>query len=61
MDGITTRTKRLAFSPPPSAHQWLPPRTGHLPTTHLRRENDKKQLDESPGNTPVRKNAQVYD
>ena len=60
-DGTTTLTKGLALSPPPSARQWLPPRTGHLPTTHLRGEVDKKQLDESPGNTPAWKTAQVYD
>ena len=63
MDETTTLTKGLALSPPPSARQWLPPRTNHLPTTHLHREADKsnrRQLNGSSGNTPIRRDAQVY-
>ena len=63
MDGTTTLTKGLAPSPPPSARQWLPPRTNHLPTIHLHGEVDKsnrRQLKGSSGNTPIRRDAQVY-
>ena len=63
MDETTTLTKGLALYPPPSARQWLPPRNSHLPMTHLRGEVDKsnlRQLNGSSGNTPIWKDAQVY-